>query len=119
MMRAILAAALTVASVAGVSAQDRANFEGTWQIDTATSRYYGGAPTETITVDGSRMTISRTVAGSTLSTTMRMVQALIEANKTVDLLIMPGQPHGPSGAFGRYYREDVRRFMATHLFRGD
>lgn len=50
-----------------------------------------------------------------LSTTMRMVQALIEANKTVDLLIMPGQPHGPQGAAGRYYREDVRRFMATHL----
>jgi dipeptidyl aminopeptidase/acylaminoacyl peptidase len=54
-----------------------------------------------------------------LSTTMRMVQALIEANKTVDLLIMPGQPHGPAGAAGRYYREDVRRYMATHLLRGD
>jgi dipeptidyl aminopeptidase/acylaminoacyl peptidase len=50
-----------------------------------------------------------------LSTTMRMVQALIEANKTFDLLIMPGQPHGPAGAAGRYYREDVRRFMARHL----
>jgi hypothetical protein len=65
MKLAILAAALTLASVAGVSAQDRPNFEGTWQIDTATSRYYGGAPTETITVDGSRMAISRTVARST------------------------------------------------------
>jgi dipeptidyl aminopeptidase/acylaminoacyl peptidase len=52
-----------------------------------------------------------------LSTTMRMAQALIEANKTFDLLIMPGQPHGPQGAAGRYYREDVRRFMATHLLR--
>lgn len=50
-----------------------------------------------------------------LSTTMRMIQALIDANKTFDLLIMPGQPHGPQGAAGRYYREDVRRFMATHL----
>jgi hypothetical protein len=46
---------------------------------------------------------------------MRMAQALIAANKTFDLLIMPGQPHGPQGAAGRYYREDVRRFMATHL----
>jgi dipeptidyl aminopeptidase/acylaminoacyl peptidase len=54
-----------------------------------------------------------------LSTTMRMAQALIEANKTFDLLIMPGQPHGPSGAAGRYYREDVRRHMATHLLRAD
>ena len=50
-----------------------------------------------------------------LSTTMRMIQALIEANKQFDLLIMPGQPHGPQGAAGRYYREDVRRFMAIHL----
>jgi dipeptidyl aminopeptidase/acylaminoacyl peptidase len=50
-----------------------------------------------------------------LSTTMRMIQALIEANKTFDLLVMPGQPHGPQGAAGRYYREDVRRFMASHL----
>ena len=49
------------------------------------------------------------------STTMRMIQALIEANKTFDLLVMPGQPHGPAGAQGRYYREDVRRYMATHL----
>jgi dipeptidyl aminopeptidase/acylaminoacyl peptidase len=54
-----------------------------------------------------------------LSTTMRMTQALIDANKVFDLLIMPGQPHGPQGEAGRYYREDVRRFMATHLLGGD
>ena len=54
-----------------------------------------------------------------LSTTMRMAQALIDANKTFDLLIMPAQPHGPTGAAGRYYREDVRRFMATHLLGDD
>ena len=53
------------------------------------------------------------------STTMRMIQALIAANKTFDLLVMPGQPHGPAGAQGRYYREDVRRFMATHLLGDD
>ena len=54
-----------------------------------------------------------------LSTTMRMAQALIEANKTFDLLIMPGQPHGPQGPAGRYYREDVRRYLATHLLSDD
>lgn len=58
-------------------------------------------------------------ASAPLSTTLRMVQALIEANKTFDLLIMPGQPHGPQGQAGRYYREDVRRFLATHLLRED
>ena len=50
-----------------------------------------------------------------MSTTMRMAQALIEANRTFDLLIIPGQPHGPAGAAGRYYRKDVRRVMGTHL----
>ena len=52
---------------------------------------------------------------STLSSTMRMIQALIAANKTFDLLIMSGQPHGPQGPAGRYYREDVRRYLATNL----
>jgi dipeptidyl aminopeptidase/acylaminoacyl peptidase len=53
------------------------------------------------------------------STTMRVTKALIDANKTFDLLVMPGQPHGPQGAAGRYYREDVRRYMATHLLGDD
>jgi dipeptidyl aminopeptidase/acylaminoacyl peptidase len=52
---------------------------------------------------------------STLSSTMRIAQALIEANKPFDLLIMPGQPHQPQGATGRYYRDDVRRYLATYL----
>jgi hypothetical protein len=62
---AILAAVITVASVTSVRAQERPNFEGTWQIDTTRSRYYAGASLETITVVGSKMTISRTVAGKT------------------------------------------------------
>ena len=52
---------------------------------------------------------------SSLSSTMRMIQALIQANKPFDLLIMPGQPHGPQGPAGLYYREDMRRYMATYL----
>jgi dipeptidyl aminopeptidase/acylaminoacyl peptidase len=52
---------------------------------------------------------------ASLSSTMRMAKALIDANKPFDMLIMPGQPHGPQGAAGRYYRDDVRRYMATHL----
>jgi hypothetical protein len=63
MKRTILAAAILVAFVAGMSAQDRPNF-GTWQLDTARSRYYV-ASLETITVEGSKMTISRTIAGNT------------------------------------------------------
>ena len=47
--------------------------------------------------------------------TKRMDQALIDANTTFDRPILPGQPHSPQGAAGRYYRGDVRRFMATHV----
>jgi dipeptidyl aminopeptidase/acylaminoacyl peptidase len=50
-----------------------------------------------------------------LSTTMRIVDALIKANKPYDLLIMPGQGHNPPGPFGVYYRRDMRRYFATHL----
>ena len=67
MKLAILSAAFVFAFVPGVSAQDRPNFEGTWQIDPATSRYYGGASTETITVEGSKMTISRSGRGNAAS----------------------------------------------------
>jgi hypothetical protein len=68
MKRAILSAALAVAFVAGLSAQDKPNFVGTWRIDPARSdQYSGGAPPETITVEGSRMTITRTVAGNSAS----------------------------------------------------
>jgi inner membrane protein involved in colicin E2 resistance len=66
MKRAILSAALAVALVAGVSGQDKPNFVGTWKIDPARSdQYSGGAPQETITVEGSKMTVTRTRAGNT------------------------------------------------------
>ena len=69
MKRAILSAALAIAFVAGVSAQDRPNFVGTWNMDPARSdRFSGSAPLETITVHGSRMTITRTRGGDSAST---------------------------------------------------
>jgi dipeptidyl aminopeptidase/acylaminoacyl peptidase len=54
---------------------------------------------------------------ASLSTTMRMAAALISANKQFELLIMPGQPHGPIGPARRYYTEDVRRFFVRTLGR--
>jgi dipeptidyl aminopeptidase/acylaminoacyl peptidase len=56
---------------------------------------------------------------ASLSTTMRMAAALIAANKHFELLIMPGQPHGPIGPARRYYTEDVRRFFVRTLGSGD
>lgn len=48
---------------------------------------------------------------ASLSTTMRMSEALIRANRQFEQLIMPGQPHGPQGSAFRYYADDVRRFF--------
>lgn len=52
---------------------------------------------------------------ASLSTTMRMAQALIQAGKRFELLIMPGEGHSPQGPAGRYYRDDVLRFFVEKL----
>ena len=61
MRRAILAAALAVAFVAGVSAQEKPNFAGTWKPADSFNR-------TTITVEGSKMTVTITLAGNSDST---------------------------------------------------
>lgn len=52
---------------------------------------------------------------ASLSTTMRMAEALLRANKPYELLIMPGVPHGPQPPHDRYYFEDQMRFFTRHL----
>lgn len=47
--------------------------------------------------------------------TMRMISALIAADRRFELLVIPGAAHNPPDPVGRYYRQDLRRFMATHL----
>jgi hypothetical protein len=61
MKRAILSAALAVAFVAGVSAQDKPNFAGTWKPVDSFNR-------TRITVEGSEMTVTITLAGNSDST---------------------------------------------------
>ena len=61
MKRAILSTALAIAFMAGVSAQDKPNFAGTWKAA-------GSFNTWTITIEGSRMTVTMTVAGNSDST---------------------------------------------------
>ena len=46
------------------------------------------------------------------SSTMQVVNALIKANKTFDLLVIPGAGHGPGGAYGERKRFD---FFVQHL----
>ena len=40
------------------------------------------------------------------ASTMQVVNALIKANKTFDLLVLPGQGHGPGAAYGERKRYD-------------
>jgi hypothetical protein len=61
MKRAIRAAALAVAFMAGVSAQDKPNFAGTWKAADSFNR-------TRITVEGSKMTVTITLAGNSDST---------------------------------------------------
>ena len=61
MKRAIFSVALAIAFMAGVSAQDKPNFAGTWKAS-------GSFNTWTIAVEGSKMTVTMTVAGNSEST---------------------------------------------------
>jgi hypothetical protein len=65
MKRAILSAVLAVAFVTGVLAQGKPNFAGKWKAD-------GSFNTRTITVEGSKMTVTMTVAGNSESTVYRL-----------------------------------------------
>jgi hypothetical protein len=61
MKRALLSAAFAIACIAGVAAQDRPNFAGKW-------KPVGSFTLFTVTVDGSKMTVTRTIAGNSEST---------------------------------------------------
>lgn len=80
-MRAVLSAALAIAFVAGVSAQDKPNFAGKWKADNSFTFW-------TITVEGSKMTVTMTVAGNSESTVYMLDGT--PSKKTVDT------PSGPS-----------------------
>lgn len=61
MKRAILSAALSIAFMAGVSAQGKPNFAGKWKADASFNSW-------TITIEGNKMTVTMTVAGNSEST---------------------------------------------------
>ncbi len=63
---AILSAALAMAFMAAVSAQDKPNFAGTWKSANSFNTW-------TITVEGSKMTLTMTVAGNTSEPTVYML----------------------------------------------
>ena len=61
MKRALLSAALAIVFMTGVSAQDKADFAGKWKSPDSFTQW-------AITVEGSRMTVTRTIAGNSEST---------------------------------------------------
>ena len=65
--RAILSAALAVAFAAGMSAQQKPNFAGTWEMDRAKSSPFAAGAPAIIAVEGAKMTITRTMAGNSSS----------------------------------------------------
>jgi hypothetical protein len=65
MRRAILSAIVAIAFLTGLSAQDKPNFAGKWKAT-------GSFNSWTIMVDGSRMTVTMTVAGNSDSTVYRL-----------------------------------------------
>ena len=46
---------------------------------------------------------------------MKMVEALIQAGKPFDMLVLPEQGHAPTGASYTYRREAMRRYFQEHL----
>jgi hypothetical protein len=66
MKRAVLSAALAVVFMAGMSAQGKPSFAGKWKADSSYNLW-------TITVDGSKMTLTTTVAGNTSEPTVYML----------------------------------------------
>ena len=61
MQRTLVAAALAIGFISGAFAQNQPSFAGKWKADGSFSSW-------TITVDGSRMTVTVTVAGNSEST---------------------------------------------------
>jgi len=49
---------------------------------------------------------------------MRMVDALIEARKPYDLILLPGQPHVPTGNSWTYMRDRIAAYLEEHLKNG-
>jgi dienelactone hydrolase len=50
-----------------------------------------------------------------LSTTIRMIDALIKAGKPYDLLLLPGQDHFFQGVYDDYSNEAIRRYFDENL----
>ena len=46
---------------------------------------------------------------------MKLVEALIQAGKPFDMLVLPEQGHNPTRVSRTYRREAIRRYFQEHL----
>ena len=66
-------------------------------------------------VDGALMIVAGTAEVSMFHGAMRMTHALVEAGIRHQLIVLPGQPHGYSGAAADYVLDATTRFFQRHL----
>jgi dipeptidyl aminopeptidase/acylaminoacyl peptidase len=52
---------------------------------------------------------------ATFSTTMKMIDALIDAGKPYDLMVLPEQTHHPLGTRQAYWVDTMKRYLVEHL----
>lgn len=52
---------------------------------------------------------------ATFSASVKLIDALIRADRHFELLVLPGQNHWPQGASNDYYQRRLRNFFARHL----
>jgi dipeptidyl aminopeptidase/acylaminoacyl peptidase len=64
---------------------------------------------------GKILFVNGTSDWATLPDTIRMIEALVRAGKSYDLILLPEQGHGPTGKSMTYYIEGAKRYFLTHL----
>ena len=50
-----------------------------------------------------------------LAEAMRMIDALVKAHKRFDLILLPGESHGPSEKVQPHVEKAIREYLAEHL----
>ncbi len=56
---------------------------------------------------------------ATFSASVKLIDALIRADRHFELLVLPGQDHWPQGASNEYYQRRLRNYFAEHLLAPD
>lgn len=113
----LLAPEVYQVGVAVAGNQDRGNFEPYMDLPKNDEAYeYASNPRWAANLRGKLLFIIGTSDLNTpFASIMRMVEALIQANKPYDMVILPEQSHWFEGASRKYALEAIRRYFQEHL----